>query len=125
MDERPVKAKNLQDGFTLIEILIAIFLLTVTLVGVATVMTTTMKGGDFSKTVTSATTLAKDKFEELKGAAYANLADGSDTKGIYSRTWTVTSATSPSDYKTLLVTVSWEWQGKSHQVELKTIRAKD
>jgi len=63
MDERPMKAKNLQDGFTLIEILIAIFLLTVTLVGVATVMTTTMKGGDFSKTVTSATTLAKDKFE--------------------------------------------------------------
>jgi len=57
-------------GFTLIEIMIAIFLLVVAMLGVISVTVMVIKGNSFSKTMTTATTLAADKMEELKNKAY-------------------------------------------------------
>src|SRR4030042_429082 len=79
-------------GFTLIEIMISILLLVIALVGLASVTVSVIKGNDLSRMVTTATTLAKDKMEELKNlsttsAGYDALTSGSQTglEGIYTR----------------------------------------
>jgi type IV pilus assembly protein PilV len=122
-----------EKGFTLIEVIIAIFLLAVALLGLATVTMTVIKGNTLSQTVTTATTLARDKMEELKGMNYDALptltvtdyatAEGtlqtSAADSYYKREWS-----SPgTDTKTIQVRVTWQEQ--SHSVELKTIRTRD
>ena len=117
--------RHKQQGFTLIEIMIAIILVLIGIIGLSMLTTTTTQDNDFSKSMTSATTMARDKIEELKGTDYANLTAGSDTNGIYTRAWTVSTAASPSSYKTISVSVTWRWQGQTHEVALNTIRAQD
>jgi type IV pilus assembly protein PilV len=109
-------------GFTLIEIMIAIFILVVALLGVAGVTVSVINGNAFSKEITSASTLAQDKMEELKDTAYGSIASGSDTNSIYTRTWTVTSPI--TDSKTIVVVVSWSRSGNAHNVTLRTILAR-
>jgi len=109
-------------GFTLIEIMIAIFLLVVAMLGVISVTVMVIRGNAFSKTMTTATTLAADKMEELKNTAYASLADGTDTQEtLYTRTWDVTADSPATGMSTLVVTVAWTWQGTGHNVVLRSI----
>lgn len=119
------QARKRQRGFSIIEIIIAILLVAVAIIGLATMTSTNTQTSDFSKTMTSATTLARDKIEELKGKSYAGLTGGADTSGIYARSWSLEYAPSPHDYKIITVTVNWTWQGKPSTVELKTIRTRD
>lgn len=124
MDEEMRKFLN-DKGFTLIEIMIAMFILVVGLLGVAGVATTVINGNVFSKGLTTATTLAQDKMEELKNTKYSNIASGSDTQeSIYTRTWTSTSDSPATGMKTIDVTVQFPWKGSTHNVTLKTIVAR-
>jgi type IV pilus assembly protein PilV len=121
-----------QKGFTLIEIMIAVFLLAVALLGLASVTTSVIKGNSFSQTLTTATTLARDKMEDLKGMSYTALPTGtvtdyatangtvqtSATGSYYTRSWSAPG----TDTKTITVTVTWSF---GRTVELKTIRASD
>lgn len=111
-------------GFTLIEILIAIFILAVGLLGVAGVATTVINGNAFSNKITTATTLAQDKMEEMNGVGYANITGGSDTQqSIYTRTWTVTPDSPAAGMKTIEVKIEFQWKGTTHNVTLKTMLA--
>jgi len=121
-----------QKGFTLLEVMIAVFLLAVAIMGVVSLTTSVIKGNFSSQTLTTATTLAKDKMEEQKAANFTALptagspdyarADGtvqtSATGSYYTRTWGVAG----TDPKTITVTVSWP---NRPPVVLKTIRASD
>lgn len=124
MDEEMRKFFN-DKGFTLIEIMIAILVLVVGLLGVAGVATTVINGNAFGKEMTTATTLAQDKMEELRGTAYPSIVSGSDTQeSSYTRTWTVTPDSPAADMKTIEVMVQFPWNGTTHNVTLKTIVAK-
>lgn len=126
------KSMSDQKGFTLIEVLIAGFLLVVALVGAASVTTSVIKSNFSSQTLTTATTLAKDKMEELKATAYTALPAGTVTDysrgdgtvqassagSYYTRSWTAPG----TDTKTITVTVTWSF---NRTVQLKTIRASD
>lgn len=68
-------AASRDKGFTLLEILIAIAILSFGLLAVATMQTTSIKGNSQAIGITEGVTLAQDKAEELMGQAYANLAD--------------------------------------------------
>ena len=77
-----------QDGFTLIEVLIAIVILSVGLLGMASLTVGIIKGNKFSNDLSTATTLAQDKMEFIRSTAstdYASVA--SETKaacpGLY------------------------------------------
>jgi prepilin-type N-terminal cleavage/methylation domain-containing protein len=113
-------------GFTLIEVMIAVFLLTTALLAAAALTTAVIKGNVFSQKLTTAITLAKDKIEDLKVTPFASLTGGTDawnaagtaSGSYYTRTWTVTG----TDPKTITVTVT---RPGNANVELKTIRASD
>ena len=124
-------------GFTLIEVLIAGFLLVVAILGIISTTVIIIKSNSLSKEMTTATTLAKDKMEQLKYTGYDGLAAGivtdyanmdstvqtaSASDSIYTRRRTVTVDSPAVGMKTIEVKV--EWQSASHNVTLNTIVAK-
>jgi type IV pilus assembly protein PilV len=127
------KSMSGQKGFTLLEVMIAVFLLAVAIMGTASLTTSVIKGNSSSQTLTTATTLAKDKMEELKATDYTDLPAGpvtdyakangtvqtSATGSYYSRQW---GAQVGTNTKTITVTVTWP---TNRTVQLKTIRASD
>lgn len=110
-------------GFTLIEIMIAIFILVVALLGLISVTVMVIKSNSMSKTMTTATTLAADKMEQLKRTGYDS-SSGTDTSNAgYSITWTVSNDGDPAArMKTIVVTV--DRPGIGNDVVLMTIVAK-
>jgi type IV pilus assembly protein PilV len=130
------KSMSGQKGFTLLEVMIAVFLLAVAIMGAASVTTLVIKSNSLSQTLTMATTLAKDKMEELKVSTYnaATQADpkwtGTDywkadgtflefpTGSYYIRSWTAPGT------KTKIITITVAWP-TNRTVQLQTIRASD
>ncbi|MEF3076209.1 prepilin-type N-terminal cleavage/methylation domain-containing protein [Methylobacter sp. Wu1] len=88
-----------QQGFSLLEALIAALVVAVAMLGVARLQGLTMLESGDSRMKTHALNLAQDKIEELRSFsnrdAYLGMASGSDThagaSGTFTRTWTVTS----------------------------------
>lgn len=116
MNRRLIKDK----GFTLMEVLIAVVVLSVALLALAGLQIISIRGNSFGNHMTEATTLARDLMEEMKNTAWDGIADRSDDlKGdsgvIYHRTCTVTES---ERLRTITVTVSWD--NGNHQVTMVT-----
>ena len=121
-------------GFTLLEVLIAISILTVGLLGVAQMQIMGIRGNYFSGNTTTVLTLAEEKMEDLLGKSYSDtdltngnhpdpdnpIDEAGQAGGIYSRMWTVTDDTPIIGTKTVTVSVSWD--NLSHQVSLSCIK---
>lgn len=63
---------NNEEGFTLLEVLVAGFILTIGLLGIAGMMTSAVRGNDFGKRMTTAEHLAQQRFEEFKNLNYTS-----------------------------------------------------
>ncbi len=98
-------------GFTLIEVLIALVILSIAFLGLAGLMVQTTKNTSFGGLMTEAATHAQDKLEELRATQWNNLAPGADSpqgsnKITYNRSWTIQP--NPGDTaRTISVTVTW------------------
>ena len=111
-------------GFTLVEIMIALFILSVGLLAVATMQISAIRGNAMGNDVTHATLLAQDMLEQLKSSTnILTVADSNDVEGIYNRSWTLTAASGVA--RTATVTVSWTTMGNTHNVVLTTITRGD
>jgi type IV pilus assembly protein PilV len=129
-----VPTGNHSRGFTLLEVLVAIALLAVGLLGMATLVGSIINYNQLAQHVTTATTLAQDRIEELKNTGYDNIAEGSSTEanidalgdagGVYNRSTEVDEDAVFQNTKTVEVTVSWDWKGNTHNVVLNTIIAR-
>jgi type IV pilus assembly protein PilV len=125
---------NHSRGFTLLEVLVAIAVLAVGLLGMATLVGSVINYNQLAQHVTTATTLAQDRIEELKNTGYDNIAEGSSTEanidalgdagGVYNRSTEVDEDAVFQNTKTVEVTVSWDWKGNTHNVVLNTIIAR-
>ena len=111
-------------AFTLLEVLVAIFILSIGLSGMAAFTGFISNCNQQANNVVSATTLAQDKLEELKNTIYSGVSSSSDMDAIFTRTWNVTSDCPDMNMKTIQVTVSWNWKSKTRDVVLKTIVTK-
>ena len=125
--------KNNDNGFTLVEVLVAILILTVGLLGMASLTVAIIQGNKFSSDLTTATTLAQDKMEEIRRireTGYSNVvaetkADCSSPYDQYRREVLVTDDSPATDMKTVIVKTYWGGTSKEdHNVELKTILAR-
>ena len=118
------------NGFTLLEVLVAIVILTAGLLGMASLTGTIIHGNKLSNDLTTATTLAQDKMEDIQRVGYSGVT--SETKALlsspydeYKREVTVTDDSPATDLKTVSVKVYWGGSSnEDHNVELKTILAK-
>ncbi|MBN2284455.1 MAG: hypothetical protein JXO48_11250 [Deltaproteobacteria bacterium] len=110
-------------GFTILEILITIFIIAITLTSIMTVTATVINGNAFSRELTNATILAQDTLEDLKNTGYSKLTSGGPEKvgATFSRQWTVLTNSPGTGMSTIEVSVSWNRYGKPKTVKLKTI----
>ena len=113
-------------GFTLMEVLVAMVILTVGLLGTAALIIGIINGNKASNRITTATVLAQDKMEDIKSVVYSNAV--SETRAFlpspddkYEREVTVVDDSPAANMKTVTVTVYWE---SSKSVSLQTILAK-
>jgi type IV pilus assembly protein PilV len=125
-----------EQGFTLIEFLIAVMLLSIGLLGLVTLQSTAIRGNLDAKELTTAVFLAEKKMEELKNTSFGSLTlgtandahnpiDGSgQSGGIFSRTWNIQNYTGSSQMKQITVSISWTLAGKSHSASIDTVIAR-
>jgi Tfp pilus assembly protein PilV len=106
--------------------LIAIVILSVGLLGMAALTVGIINGNKFSSELTTATTLAQDKMEDIRRQGYSHVT--AETKATclspyseYERKVEVSADDPATGMKTITVTAYWD--SDSHSVELKTILA--
>lgn len=124
-----------QGGFTLVEVLIAMVVLSVGLLGLSAMMIVATNSLAFSKRLTTATTLAQDKLEAIKYAAYSSVVPANYPREDYHTipgypqfTREVSISAGPfRDTKTVSVTASWQRtrHNRPHQVTLSTMINQD
>ncbi|NQT10837.1 MAG: prepilin-type N-terminal cleavage/methylation domain-containing protein [Desulfobacteraceae bacterium] len=117
------RLRNNNSGFTLMEVLVAMLILSVGLLGMAALITGIINSNKLSNRISAATVLAQDKMEDIKRIGYSNAV--SETKASmsspydkYEREVTVVDDSPAANMKTVTVTVYWE---SSKSVSLQTI----
>jgi type IV pilus assembly protein PilV len=118
---RGLAPSNVSKGFSLIEILIALVILSISLLALAALMVTTTQNNSFGGHMTEAATFAQDMLERLRASPWENVGPGADqvtgSTGIrYDRRWVVSpNPISPSD--TLReVTISINWNNNNNSI---------
>jgi len=111
-------------GFTLIEVMIALIILSFSLLALAGLMVTTTKNNSFGNHMTEAATFAQDKLEELRAVRWDTINEGTNTDlqngstGInYTRNWGVVTNKS---LKTVTITINWQDKG-NHSIRLTSV----
>lgn len=118
-------------GFTLLEILVALVLLALGLLSVAGLMAGIMQGNSFSSKVTTATTLAQDKLEDIQKLGYRGTpaTDTTVTENynsitgyrLYKRVTNIDVGNPSTNMKLATVTVLWD--SDAHRVTARTYLA--
>jgi len=98
-------------GFTLIEILIALVIFSISVLAFAGLTVTATRTGSYGGRMTEAVTFAQDKLEELKANSWENIVSGGDREtgptGInYTRNWKVLEKET-RNLKTVSITIDW------------------
>ena len=112
-------------GFTLIELLVAIVILSVGLLGMATLTGSIIRNNKLSNDLSAATTLAQDELEAIRADGYAAAATETKTAcpgnfSQYQREVIVAGDTPAAGMKQVTVKVYWG-PSDAHHVEIKTI----
>ena len=92
------------DGITILEVLIAMIILSMSLLLLLNMAMVALDGNDWSNKTTVATQLMQQKLEEIRASGI--LVNGSDTVSGVSRSWTVSNA--GSHLRTVSINLTWE-----------------
>jgi len=138
--------KNSEQGFTLIEALVAIVILTVGLLAVGTMQISAIRGNFMSGNTSIALSLASEKMEDLLNRDFNHtdlddIATGNNgtlssttsvdhqenlseegavgASGFYRRVWNIADQSSPPT-KSVMVIVTWE--NNSHRVSIASLK---
>src|SRR4051794_34729845 len=106
-----MKQRRSEAGFTMVEVMIAVLLSVIAVIGIIALFMTESRAASYSRRATEATSLAQDKLEYLRtaGSPASSSENAVDTQGVvgtgmFDRKWTVTAGTSYYDIK---VQVGW------------------
>ncbi len=117
-----LRDRQARGGFTIIEVLVAICILVVGILTVATLQITAISGNKLGSEVTGTANVAQGKFEELMALQYTvDFTDpdlGGSIAGIthndpapppgYAISWTVTNDVPVNNSKSIAITVTWQ-----------------
>ena len=119
----PIKRVRNRRGFTLIEIMVAVTLLSIGLLGMAGLTVGIMRGNSLSNQVTTATALAQAKMEDIKRVGYSGATESTEDYNaisgypLYKRATEIDVDTPDLKMKTVTITVSWNSDASSIAVE--------
>ncbi len=125
--------KNLKkptfDGFTMVELLIAVFLLSVGIVASLLFFTNAMNASEFAREMTVATTHGEYILEEMKtrptlanitATNWTSWASAQSLNSLNAESVSVTYTNASADPLDTTVAVSWVRRGRTNNVTLKT-----
>ena len=126
---RIIRMVQSEKGFSLLELVIALVILSVGLLGAAEMQVASVSGNAFSNNVAIATRLAQNKIEQLKKLPYSDavLGAGDHDEGtlpettIFSRSYNVNDLS--VEVKQIAVTVRWT-DKVQHTITLSTMKSK-
>jgi type II secretion system protein I len=115
-----------QAGFTMIEVMVAMLLTALTVIGVLGLYRIESRASAVSRRETEASVLAQDKLEELRTqiapSAYITQSDqpieGVSSDQPFTRTWTIEESPDPAVYN-ITVTVTWDADGYQRTVTVR------
>ena len=87
-----MRSRRGQHGFTLIEVIVAMIILTVGVLGLAASAGAVSRLSSEGVRSSGAAALSGAKLEELRATPCANLANGTQTTGAYTLTWTIATS---------------------------------
>lgn len=94
------------DGFTIIEVVIAMAIFAIGILAVASLQVATIKGNSSARKMTDAVTLAENRLETMLNLPYAGITDGQATEGAFTISWNVAENVVAANTKFLTVTVT-------------------
>lgn len=105
-----------EQGFTLAEVMIALSIFSIGILGVAAMQTSSVTGTASAMGYTEGSTWAMDQVERLLNLPYnhddldpASSHSTTSPDGVYTINWTVTQPGPIPKTKQIVVTVSWQW----------------
>jgi len=124
------RLRNNNSGFTLMEVLVAMLILSVGLLGMAALITGIINSNKLSNRISTATVLAQDKMEEVRRVGYSGMPASNTTTtenyntitnySLYKRVTLTEVANPAAGMKKITVTVYWD---TNKSVVLQTILA--
>ncbi len=129
ISDKIISVSQSQKGFSLLEMLIALVILSVGLLGAAEMQLTSISGNALSNNVSIATGLAQNKIEELKKLPNSDgtLSVGDHDEGLLPCTTIFFRSYNVKDLSVEVkqITVSVRWTDKAqHTITLSTMKAK-
>lgn len=127
------------DGFTLLEVIVAMLLLGIALLGLMALQIRSVRSNSFSNSMTVASCFARNQIETLRAQSaddWDSLSDGIFTETVtdidkdsgsarmvFTREWEI--KTDPDNrMRDVFVTVSWRQDGQAHKIDVSTRIAK-
>jgi type IV pilus modification protein PilV len=99
--------KNKESGFTLVELMIAVFVLSVGILAMMIMQVTSIRTNSSARRLTESAVVASDRIEKLMRVSYQEVESGKAEAGRYTITWTVSDPDDPiKNVRTIDVTVS-------------------
>ena len=120
---------NNNHGFSLLEVVIALAIFSISIVGLYAVQTRTIGQNYTASRITTAVTWASEKIEDLISLPYKDVVDSgvsgeTSPDGVYTVTWDVTDDVPLPNTKTIKMTVTSQRAGTGSLVELEYIKYK-
>jgi type IV pilus assembly protein PilV len=108
-------------GFSLIEVLIALVILSISLLALAGLMVQTTQNNSFGNHMTEAATFGQDQLERLRARPFNSMIGGADvvtgsTGQVYNRSWVVTPNSTTAE---TTITINWN-DPISHSISFTT-----
>lgn len=111
--------QNVKDaGFTIIEVLVAMIILVVGILGVGKMIIVSINGNHIAGKYTEGSNLGISEIEKIIATAYddATLADGTNgtiTQGTYTANWTINDSVPLPNVKNINMVVTWNIKGQA------------
>ncbi len=130
------RLKKSQKGFTILEVMIAIAIFAIGILGVIKMQIASQRGNTSARTITQGTTYTQDRIEILMSFPYSNAINNAGvtvvppfadpTSGeIYNITYTITDNNPITNTKQIAITANWDDQGIPRTFSTNYYRARD
>jgi type IV pilus modification protein PilV len=123
-----MRRRNSERGFTLIEVLVALSIMSLGMIGILALQKAATSASGYSRRATEAAVLAEDRLEEMRTLPLSTVTDGTDTvdasgvanaEGLFTRAWTLVVA---DEIATITVRVQWNEADGAHAITFRTLR---